>query len=216
MYQGYFFTFEGIDGSGKSTQVEMLKDYLVKVQGLDSILTREIGGTRYGDELKKVIMKYDAEHFASGNKISNFTEVMAIMSARSNHIQKVILPNIYAGRVVICDRFVDSTAAYQSCDGTITADMIYRMHDSVFGLWPDLTFLLELNVEVSKKRLTLRKKNDSYDNKNKKYKELLIEKYRYAASKYPRIIRIDASKSIAQVHEEVVKHVKKSMFVILD
>ena len=106
MKKGYFISFEGMDGSGKSTQIIKIKDYLEK-NGFEVVLTREPGGTEIGEKIRKIIL--DPEN----SSMTALTEAMLYAASRAQHVEEKIKPEISAGRIVICDRFVDSSIAYQ-------------------------------------------------------------------------------------------------------
>ena len=135
---GRFVSFEGIDGSGKSTQARLLADHL-KAQGSDVVLTREPGGSPGAEEIRRLVLEGD------GDRWSPETELLLFTAARRDHLERTIRPALEAGRVVICDRFADSTRMYQ---GLARADLratVDRLHDLMIGIEPDLTLLIDMD-----------------------------------------------------------------------
>ena len=163
-----FITFEGIDGSGKSTQSRLLADELTK-RGYEVVRTREPGGTYFAEKIRDLAL--------SGSASSKTTIYFLMMAARTEHIEDVIKPALAQGKIVICDRFVDSTYAYQVKVGAISNDLFNAVERNLDALvYPDLTILLAISAEESLKRLTL-PGSDFYDNMSRLQKEELINGY---------------------------------------
>ena len=148
MNRGVFITFEGIEGSGKSTQASMLADYL-RERGLDVDLTREPGGTKVGDMIREVLLDTSVEEMHPG------TELLLYLAARSEHVSKRIRKKLYKDKsVVICDRYTLSTLSYQAGGRKLDAKTVSRLCNiAAGGLKPDLTILVDLDVEKAFKRL---------------------------------------------------------------
>ncbi len=146
-YKGLFVTFEGIDGSGKTTQIELLDKYLKSI-GIQTFLTREPGGTKIGEVVRGLLLNPE-------NKgISPRTESFLFLASRAELVDKVILPELKSGKVVICDRFFDSTIVYQGIARGLGINKILKMSLwATKGLVPDITFLLSINVVESEKRI---------------------------------------------------------------
>ncbi len=143
---GYFITLEGPDGSGKTGQIPVLADHL-RCQGYDVLCTREPGGTEIGDQVRKVIMDL------SNKGMDSRTEILLFQASRVQIIEQVIRPALKAGKVVICDRYADSTLAYQGYGHQTDMDFLNKLLQFVTGgLKPDLTILLDLDVEEGLKR----------------------------------------------------------------
>ena len=141
--RGKFITFEGLDGSGKSTQVDKLARSL-RAHGLSVTVTREPGGTAAGERIREVLL-----HSATAG-LSPLTEMALMFAARSQHVHEVILPALAEGRIVICDRFTDSTEAYQGGGRKLGTKPVLQMHEILCGnLQPDLTILLDNEVAFS-------------------------------------------------------------------
>lgn len=145
-------SFEGIDGSGKSTQIQLLSNYLIE-SGFELLNVREPGGTEFSEAIREILLseKYD---------ITAIAELMLFDSARSQLIHEVIKPALEKGKIVICDRFFDSTTAYQGYGRGIDLSSVEIInHVAVNGLKPDITFFLDISIETS----ILRTKNKKYD-----------------------------------------------------
>ncbi|HEY8463807.1 MAG TPA: dTMP kinase, partial [Bacillota bacterium] len=137
MTEGYFITLEGPDGSGKSTQARLLAEYLQK-SGREIILTREPGGTPLAEEIRKLILTPTAE------TLEPMTEILLYTASRAQHVARIIKPALAAGKVVICERFIDSSLAYQGYGLGWSLDLIKTINRLAIGdCRPDLTFLLD-------------------------------------------------------------------------
>jgi len=144
--RGKFITFEGLDGSGKSTQLEKLARSL-RARGLSVTVTREPGGTGTGEKIREVLL-----HSATAG-LSPFTEMALMFASRAQHIHEVILPALAEGRIVLCDRFTDSTEAYQGGGRKLGSKAVLRLHEILCAnLQPDLTILLDNEVSFSIER----------------------------------------------------------------
>ena len=154
--RGKLITFEGLDGSGKSTQIEKLARSL-RAHGLSVIVTREPGGTAAGEKVREVLL-----HSATAG-LSPFTEMALMFASRAQHIHEIILPALAEGRVVLCDRFTDSTEAYQGGGRKLGTKPVLQMHEILCGnLQPDLTVLLDNEVAFTVERARRRnRKNKS-------------------------------------------------------
>ena len=153
MPKGKFITFEGVDGAGKSTQVKLLHQNLIK-HGFDCIVTREPGGSPGSETLRKLLVDKNIYEW------SNLSELLLFFAARKDHVEKTILPALNAGKVVICDRFTDSTRVYQSQGTEELRGLIEILQKEIIQLDPDLTFILSINPEMSLQRTSSRKEGD--------------------------------------------------------
>ena len=142
---GIFITMEGPDGSGKSTQIELLKDYLSE-KGYDIIVTREPGGTQISEKIRQIILDKENE------KMSDMTELMLYVAARAQLVDEVIKPALDKNQVVISDRFVDSSAVYQGIARGLGTKLVYEMNQYAISRMPDITFLLDLDAKEGIKR----------------------------------------------------------------
>ena len=163
-----FVTFEGIEGSGKSYQCRKLHKELRK-KNLSVILTREPGGTKSAEKIRKVILE---DYFASDSKekFSKYTDTLLYLAARNEHVQNIIRPAISKKKIVICDRFIDSTLAYQVFGKGVSKNLVDTIHKSILGsIKPDLTFVLKVNISKALQRLKKRKKKNRYDKFSKNF-----------------------------------------------
>ncbi|WP_333847709.1 dTMP kinase [Phaeobacter italicus] len=135
---GLFVTFEGIDGSGKSTQCRMLADTL-RAQGLDVVLTREPGGSDGAEEIRRLVLEGDPDRWSAE------TELLLFTAARRDHLERRILPALAAGQVVVCDRFADSTRMYQGLSRGDLRASVDQLHRLMIGHEPDLTILIDMD-----------------------------------------------------------------------
>ena len=148
--RGKFITIEGTDGSGKSTQIELLMDYLRK-KGADVIFTREPGGTQISEKIREIILDVD------NSEMTGITEALLYAAARSQHVEEKIIPALEAGKIIICDRFVDSSIAYQGAARGLGAEKIMGINEAALhGIMPDMTLFFDLSPEKG----ILRKKNE--------------------------------------------------------
>ena len=163
-----FVTFEGIEGSGKSYQCRKLHKELRK-KNLSVILTREPGGTKSAEKIRKVILE---DYFASDSKekFSKYTDTLLYLAARNEHVQNIIRPAISKKKIVICDRFIDSTLAYQVYGKGVSKNLVDSIHKFILGnIKPDLTFVLKVNISKALRRLKKRKKKNRYDKFSKNF-----------------------------------------------
>ncbi len=152
-----FITFEGIEGSGKTYQSKKLFKK-IKSMKLPVIYTREPGGTRTGEKIRKVILE---DYFYSNfkEKFNKYTDTLLYLAARNEHIEKKLKPAIYKKKIIICDRFIDSTLAYQVYGDGVNKTLIDSVHKYILGsIKPDLTFILKANISKAMQRLAKRKK----------------------------------------------------------
>jgi len=135
---GRFITFEGIDGSGKSTQARMLADHLM-AEGYEVVLTREPGGSKGAEEIRALVLEGEPDRWSAE------TEILLFTAARRDHLERTILPALAAGKVVICDRFADSTRMYQGLSRGDLRGVVDQLHELMIGREPDLTILIDLD-----------------------------------------------------------------------
>jgi dTMP kinase len=139
---GRFFTFEGIDGSGKSTQARLLADSL-RAAGHDIVLTREPGGSPGAEEIRRLLVEGNPDRWSAE------TEILLFTAARRDHLEKTILPALEAGRIVISDRFADSTRVYQGATRGDLRAHVDHLHAEMIGREPDLTFVIDMDPEAA-------------------------------------------------------------------
>lgn len=188
MTQGRFITFEGGEGAGKSTQVARLVDRL-QGQGVDVMRTREPGGSTGAEEIRNIALNGDASRW------SPLTETMLMFAARSDHLEKTIRPALADGRWVVCDRFADSSRAYQGAGGGAPADFIESLDAAIVGdTQPDLTLIFDLPVEVGLERAFGRGLFETrFESKGLEFHERLRRRFlEIAEEKSDRCVIIDA------------------------
>ena len=148
--KGYFISFEGIDGSGKSTQIQRLADFLRSLS-FDIVVTREPGGSVGGEEIRKLLLQGDVDRWSAE------TEILLFTAARRDHLERIILPAMKNGQIVICDRFTDSTRMYQGMRGPKLKKLVDMLDKEVIGHDPDLTILIDIDPEIGLRRAKSRK-----------------------------------------------------------
>ncbi|MGN1063663.1 MAG: dTMP kinase [Alphaproteobacteria bacterium] len=209
MRRGLFITFEGGEGSGKSTQIKLFAAYLSE-RGFPYVLTREPGGSEGGEEIRNLLLK------GSINKWDKVTEILLFSAARRDHLIKKIYPALAAGQTVISDRFADSTLAYQGYgygmdeEAVRNVQVAYRMIAGDFE--PDITFILDINPEIGVARSLKRAGNDEqrFENMDLTFHHNLREAFLKIARENPhRCIVIQADQSVEQVHNEIIRQFEK-------
>ena len=136
-----FITFEGIDGSGKSTQARLLADAL-RTQGKEVVLTREPGGSPGADEIRRLVLEGDPDRWSAE------TEILLFTAARRDHLERLINPSLQAGKIVVCDRFADSTRMYQGLSRGNLRAMVDALHELMIGREPDLTLMIDIDPAI--------------------------------------------------------------------
>jgi dTMP kinase len=197
--RGSFITFEGIDGSGKTTQLSGIAEYLEN-QGKEVLKLREPGGTSIGEQIRTILL-------SRGNMaMSVETELMLFAAARAQLVREVIEPALAEGKWVLCDRFMDSTTVYQGYGRQIDLQMIGQLNSIAVGRCkPDLTLLFDLSVEAAGARLAARsEKSDRLDLESKSFAERIRKGYLELASAEPsRFKVIDAERSSADIEKQI-------------
>jgi len=197
MARGRFITFEGIDGAGKSTQLEWVKKRLSD-RGTPMTVTREPGGTNFGERLREILLN-------SKVRILPETEALLMFAARREHIDKVIAPALGRGEVVLCDRFTDATFAYQGGGSGVDSTKLEILERWVQGeLQPDLTLYFDLPIAVAKQRIDHLRAGDRFEQEGHEFFERVRDAYLARARAHPeRIHVIDASTSPEIVNKQV-------------
>lgn len=195
-----FITLEGIEGCGKTTIINKLKIYLNQ-NGKDVIVTREPGGSYLGNDLRAILLN-------PNNNINPAAELYLFLADRAQHINDIILPAIHDNKIVLCDRYMDSTIAYQGYGRGIEADVITAI-SQLANLVPDITFLLDLPVHIGLSRIKKRIDSpleDKFDSERTEFHELVREGFLYLAKQNPKRIKvIDASKNIEDVFKACIQ-----------
>lgn len=200
--KGLFITFEGGDGSGKSTQIELLEDYFKEI-GYKVYITREPGGTKIGEEIRKVILNKEYTEMADQ------TEALLYAAARAQHVVEFILPKMKVNEIVICDRFVDSSLAYQGYARGLGVEQIRTINAfATGGLQPDLTILLDVSPEEGIDRKSSQQNLDRLELEKKAFHQRVRDGYlMLSEAERDRILVIDGLKTIEEIHEIVIKRV---------
>ncbi len=196
---GLFITLEGIEGVGKSTQVQFIADYLQQ-QGREFVITREPGGTPVGEGVRALVL--DNKHTG----MAADTELLLMFAARAEHIDKVIRPALEAGKVVLCDRFTDASYAYQGLGRNISTERISMLEEWVQqGLRPDLTLLLDAPVSTGLERAAKRSEKDRFESEALDFFEAVRNCYLQIAKNEPQRVKvIDASLELEEVKKQVL------------
>ena len=201
--RGFFITFEGLEGAGKSTQINKLKDYLTR-KNLAVVCTREPGGTFIGDEIRDILLDVD-------NKDMDFkVEALLYAASRAQLVKNVISPALSNGKIVLSDRYIDSSLAYQAYGRELPLDIITEINRwAVSCLEPDLTFYLKLPAEEGLKRLSTRP-SDRIESEELSFHQRVENGYDELVQLHKDRYRIiDAMKSEQEVHKKIVEEIKK-------
>jgi dTMP kinase len=214
MADGFFLTFEGLDGSGKSTQLRKLAAHL-EGQGLTVTVTRQPGGTRIGDRIRGLILDSKTEH------IDPMTELGLMFSDRAQCIAEVIAPALHGGNIVLCDRFTDSTEAYQGGGRQLGSGVVLQMHKTMCGgLNPDLTLLLIANFDKSLHRARRRNERNAtpegdegrFEREDEEFHRRVYDKYReIAARDSSRVVVIEGDRPIEAIHRQITTLVDEKL-----
>ena len=196
---GRFITLEGGEGAGKSTQIQVVKDYLL-TRGNDVVVTREPGGTSEGQEIRNLLVSGDKD------KWSPLSETLLILADRAAHLERVIRPALAEGKYVVCDRFLDSTKAYQGVAGGLGLDVIHNLQQPVLSTTlPDVTFLLDIDPEKGLRRAQERGGELRFESKTLAYHRTLRNAFLdFAAQEPDRIFVIDADRDVAAVSADIL------------
>jgi dTMP kinase len=195
-----FVTFEGIDGSGKSTQARLLADALAS-DGRDVVATREPGGTEAGERIRELIL--------SGPEIAPWTEAALFAAARAQLVEEVIAPGLARGADVICDRYLDSSLAYQGIARGLGVERVLELNvQAIRGILPDRTFLLLIDPDESVRRL--REPGDRIEREDDAFRARVAEAYSELAATFPqRIAPIDGTRPPREIAEEILEGVRQ-------
>jgi len=206
MAQGFFLTFEGLDGSGKTTQLRKLVTWL-EDRGERPVVTRQPGGTRTGDRIRTLLLDSKTE------SLSPHTELGLMFADRAQAIAEVIAPALARGEIVLCDRFTDSTEAYQGGGRELGSEVVLALHQTMCGgLQPDLTVLLLPDFEASLERARRRNARNGtadegrFESEGNTFYRRVFDKYREIAAREPvRVVVIEGDHPIEEVHRCIVR-----------
>ena len=204
----FFIVFEGVEGCGKSYQSKRLKKNLRK-KGINSIITREPGGTRSAESIRRLILK---DYFYKGKeeKFDKYTDTLLYLAARNEHIKNKIKPALQKKRVVICDRFIDSTLAYQVYGKKVNRYFIEHIHRFVLqGIKPNITFILKVSSKSSKLRLKKRRTKNRYDNFSQSFYTKAQKSFLKIAKNKKNYFVLDSSLNNSDLEKKIFKIVCK-------
>ncbi len=204
--KGVFISFEGGEGVGKSTQIDLLKNNLINKK-FKVVCTREPGGTKEAEKLRKFLVTGEKQAWDS------YSEALIFNAIRREHINKIILPSIQCGSVVLCDRFVDSTIVYQGLVGEVSEKELLELHRKYcYDLYPDITFFLNLPSQKGLKRALKRQNTieDRFEKLGVNYHQKILNGFDILQKKDPkRIIRINADNTKEHISNEISFYIKK-------
>jgi len=192
-----FITFEGIDRPGQTTQARMLANAL----GPDTVLVREPGGTPAAERIRDLVKDLDLT-------LSPIAETLLFGAARAELVESVVRPALEEDMIVICDRYVDSTSAYQGGARGLGIERVEQLNDWIVGgLWPDLTFLLEVDPASAASRGG---EDDRFESEGEDFQRLVAAAYDELAGRHPdRYVPIDGSRPVGEVHEQILEEVEE-------
>ena len=201
MTKGLFITFEGGDGCGKTTQIKLLDEYL-RNKGYKTLLTREPGSKGLGEKVREILLNYDGD-------VSPVCESFLFLADRAQNVDCLIKPALEEGAIVICDRPTDSSVAYQGYGRGLDVDRIKMLNNiATSGLKPDLTIVLDVDVETSQKRVGSEK--DRMESAGIEFFERVRQGYLEIAKQEPERVKVvDSTKTIEEIHKEILELVAR-------
>jgi len=213
--RGKFITFEGLDGCGKTTQLEKLAAVL-RAQGVDVVTTREPGGTEIGERIRAVLLN------SRTAGLDAYAEMALMFASRAQQVGQLILPALEAGHWVLCDRFTDSTVAYQGAGRQLGSEAVLQVHQVLCrGLWPDLTILMDTEVSSSVARARRRNQaiavnedadENRFEKENHAFFMRVYDAFLEIARHEPkRVVMVDARPPVEVVHREIVRVVRERL-----
>ncbi|MBG31077.1 MAG: dTMP kinase [Opitutae bacterium] len=209
--KGILISFEGSEGCGKSTQIRRIADRLEAIDHCDVVVTREPGGTEIGEEIRHLLM-----HSANNSKMYPEAELLLFAASRAQLVRELILPSVKAGKMVLCDRFLDSTTVYQGVARQIAEDPVTQINDFAVGdIVPDLTVVIDLPVEIGLERIKHRISDmpDRMEEENVSFYAKVREGYLILARSLPeRFLVVDGSKMPNEIEEEIWQEVHARFF----
>ncbi|MGK7918863.1 MAG: dTMP kinase [Trichodesmium sp.] len=203
---GKLIVFEGVEGGGKTTQIQLLQEWLLgksefhKPLSKEVIITREPGGTKLGKAIRELLLNPDI----STDKIQDKTELLLYAADRAQHIETLIKPGLARGAIILCDRFTDSTIAYQGYGRGLDLELIQQLNQiATGGFKSDLTFWLDIDVEIGLNRAKKRGKIDRMEQANIDFHRRVKQGYQELAKNNPLIVKIDANLTIDKVQQQI-------------
>ena len=203
--KGIFISFEGGEGCGKTTQIKLLKEHLIN-QDKNVLATREPGGTTETELIRKSLVSGNINNWDS------ISEALIFTASRRQHLNKVIIPSLNLDKIVLCDRFFDSTLIYQGYVGKVDDKILNDLHDNFcYGIMPNLTFFLDINPDIGLKRSNKRNKNkkeNRFEKHGLEYHNKISEGFKIRADlEKNRIITINANLNISDISIQIIKFV---------
>jgi dTMP kinase len=194
-----FVTFEGLDGCGKTTQARLLVERL-EAEGLEVVFTREPGGTPLGERIRELVLH--------GDHVAPWAEAALYVAARAQHVDQVIRPALERGATVVCDRYLDTSVAYQGAGRGLGVDTILELNLlAVGGLLPDRTVLVDIDIQTALSRVG--GKGDRIERAEVEFWPRVVEGYRTLAERFPeRFVVVDGRRPVAEIAEEVRGHLR--------
>lgn len=208
MTEGFFITFEGIEGSGKTTQINLLAEYL-KDKGYDVLVSREPGGTPLGEKIRHLLL--DPQYSSMDYR----TEILLYAADRAQHVKEKIKPALKKGKIVISDRFADSNLAYQAAGRGLDYEIVYQINDWIIdSTWPDLTFILDIDIKEGLKRARAQSfdaEGDRLEREVDDFHQRVRDAYLKMAEK-ERFALVNAGESIKQVQKNIENIISRRFF----
>ena len=206
--KGFFITFEGVEGSGKSTQINLLAERLEE-NGKEVVLTREPGGTKLGEKIRDLLLDPD------NIDIDDRAEILLYAADRAQHVKKKIIPALNEGKIVLADRYFDSNIAYQGYGRKLEMKMVRKINEWVIrDVWPDLTILLDIDPKLGLERarnLSSDKKGDRLEQEIITFYENVRQGYLDLAEEENRFVKINGKQKARQINSEIFQIVKERL-----
>ncbi len=203
MERGRLIALEGPDGSGKTTQIELLEKYL-KESGYEVVRTREPGGTEISEKIREIILDND------NSNMSYMCEALLYAASRAQLVSEVIKPALKSGKMVICDRFVYSSMVYQGIGRGLGMERIKSINEAALdGLEADLIFMITIPYEEGLKRKKMQRTLDRLENSGNEFHKKVFEGYLDICKKYDKIEVIDGNRNVDEIHKDIISTIKK-------
>ncbi len=205
MKKNLFITLEGIEGAGKSTVIDFIENFITS-SGYDVVKTREPGGTAIGEQVREILLN------KNNDKLTDDTELLLIFAARAQHLSEIILPNLTSNKIILCDRFIDASYAYQGAGRGIEQSKINLLENWVMpDIKPDLTFLLDLDPKIAFERTNKRSDADRFESEDIHFFEKIRQYYLERAENEPERFRVINSELSLEDVQEQIKNILKDM-----
>ncbi|MBN1623711.1 MAG: dTMP kinase [Clostridia bacterium] len=203
MKKGLFISIEGLDGSGKTTQVRYIQEYLQR-KGIETLLLREPGGTKIGEKVRDILLD------ARNTEMDSVAEMLLYASSRAQIMAEKVIPALEEGTAVICDRFIDSSIAYQGYGRQLDINEVYNVNfTAVRHILPDITFFLDQHPDTSLRRRKEASTADRLENEEMEFHNRVYIGYKELCSRYPERIKVlDAGKSIEEIGKEITEQLE--------